>query len=89
MLPDVKKDVLKRLHFIQGHLEGINKMVEEDKYCVDVLKQTFAVRRAIQKLEAQMLDGHLRSCVVEGMKSGNPDHVVSELVELYNLSEKN
>lgn len=89
MLPDVKKDVLKRLHFIQGHLDGITRMVEEDKYCVDVLKQTFAVRRAIQKLEAQMLDGHLRSCVVEGMKSGNSEHVVSELVELYALSEKN
>ncbi len=88
MLTEVKQDALKRLRFIQGHLEGITKMVEEDKYCVDVLKQTFAVRRAIQKLETQLLDGHLRSCVIEGLKEGKNEQVVGELLELYTLSDK-
>ena len=46
-----RQDVLKRLNYIAGHLEGIRRMVEEDKYCPDVLKQTFAVRRAIEKME--------------------------------------
>ena len=58
-LPPAKRDALKRLSYIEGHLTGIRRMVEEDKYCVDVLKQTFAVKRAIQKLESKLLEGHL------------------------------
>ena len=49
---------------------GIRKMLEEDKYCVDVLKQTYAVRSVIEKLENPMLEGHPKSCVVEGIQTG-------------------
>lgn len=88
MREETKADVLKRLNFIDGHLQGIRRMVEQDKYCVDVLKQTYAVRRAIEKMEALMLDGHLHTCVVEGIKDGREDEMVSELVELYELANK-
>ena len=87
-LPEAKRDALKRLSYIEGHLAGIRRMVEEDKYCVDILKQTFAVRRAIQKLEARLLEGHLHSCVIEGIKDGREDEVLGELLELYSLSDK-
>jgi DNA-binding FrmR family transcriptional regulator len=83
-----KPDVLKRLSYIEGHLNGIRRMVEEDKYCVDVLKQTFAVRRAIEKLEAVILDGHLHGCVVEGIREGREEEVVGELLELYQLANR-
>ncbi len=63
-------------------------MVEEDTYCVDILKQTFAVRRAIQKLEGVLLEGHLHSCVVEGIKTGREDQVLDELKDLYFLANK-
>lgn len=87
-LSDAKRDALKRLSYIDGHLSGIRRMVEEDKYCVDVLKQTFAVKRAIQKLESVLLEGHLHSCVIEGVKDGREDQVLGELLELYSLSDK-
>ncbi len=87
-LPEAKKDALKRLSYIEGHLAGIRRMVEEDKYCVDVLKQTFAVRRAIQKLEGRLLEGHLHSCVIEGVKDGREDEVLGELLELYALTDR-
>ena len=87
-LPEAKRDALKRLSYINGHLSGIRRMVEEDKYCVDVLKQTFAVRRAIQKLESILLEGHLSSCVIEGVKDGREDQVLGELLELYSLADK-
>ena len=87
-LPEAKQDALKRLSYIEGHLAGIRRMVEEDKYCVDVLKQTFAVRRAIQKLESVLLEGHLHSCVIEGVKDGREEQVLGELLELYALSDK-
>src|SRR5207245_4256752 len=65
-----KQEVLKRLHYIDGHLNGIRKMIEEDKYCVDILRQTYAVRKAIEKLKAVMLENHLQTCVMEGRTSG-------------------
>jgi CsoR family transcriptional regulator, copper-sensing transcriptional repressor len=88
MQSDTRDDVLKRLSFIEGHLAGIRRMVEADKYCVDVLKQTYAVRRAIEKMEAKMLDGHLHTCVVEGIREGRDDAVLAELSELYEMAGK-
>jgi DNA-binding FrmR family transcriptional regulator len=81
-------EALKRLSYIEGHLGGIRRMIEEDTYCVDVLKQTFAVRRAIEKLEALLLDGHLHTCVVAGVKEGRDEQVIGELLELYELANK-
>ena len=85
---EAKADALKRLSYIEGHLSGIRKMLEEDKYCVDVLKQTYAVRRAIEKMESILLEGHLQSCVVEGIKEGREDEVVGELTDLYLLANR-
>ena len=88
MLTDTKQESLKRLNYIEGHIAGIKRMVEEEKYCVDVLKQTYAVRRAIEKLESLLLDGHLHTCVIEGVKDGREEQVVGELLELYSLNSK-
>ena len=81
-----KKDVLKRISYIEGHLGGIRKMVEEDQYCVDILRQTYAVRKAIEKLEAAILEDHLHGCVPEGIREGREDQVIEELMQLYNLA---
>jgi DNA-binding FrmR family transcriptional regulator len=81
-----KQAVLKRLAFVDGHLQGVRRMVEADKYCVDVLKQTFAIRRAIEKIEALILDNHLHTCVIEGIKDGRDEQVVGELLDLYELA---
>jgi DNA-binding FrmR family transcriptional regulator len=81
-----RQDVLKRLNYIEGHLKGIRKMVEEDQYCVDILRQTYAVRKAIEKLEAIILENHLQTCVPEGITSGKTDAIIEELIQLYNLA---
>lgn len=83
-----RDDVLKRLNYIEGHLNGIRRMIEEDKYCPEILKQSFAVRRAIEKMEALILEGHLHTCVAEGIRDGREDNVISELMELYDLANK-
>jgi CsoR family transcriptional regulator, copper-sensing transcriptional repressor len=79
-------DVLKRLSYIEGHLGGIRKMIESDQYCVDILRQTYAVRKAIEKMEEVILSQHLRTCVPEGIKDGREDAVLDELIQLYNLA---
>lgn len=85
---DQKQDLSRRLASIEGHLAGIRKMIDNDAYCVDVLKQTYAVRRAIEKLETTMLNSHLHTCVVDGIQNGREGEVVDELLELYALNNK-
>ena len=75
-----------RLASIEGHVKAIRRMVDEDVYCIDVLKQTYAVRRAIEKMEGLMLDNHLHTCVLEGIKDGRDEQVVGELIDLYELA---
>ncbi len=88
MRTETKRDALKRMSYIEGHLQGIRRMVEEEKYCVDILKQTFAVRRAIEKLEAKILDNHLHTCAIDGIRDGRSDEVIDELLQLYELANK-
>jgi DNA-binding FrmR family transcriptional regulator len=83
-----KTDVLKRLAYIEGHLKGIRRMVEDDQYCVDILKQTYAVKRAIDKLEGMLLSGHLDGCVRDGFREGRDEAILSELGELFELSRR-
>ncbi len=83
-----RTNVLRRLAFIEGHLQGVRRMIEDDKYCVDILKQTYAVRRAIEKMEGLILDNHLRTCVIDGINGGRQDEVMGELVELYELANR-
>ena len=85
MTPNIHADAIKRLAYIEGHLQGVRKMLEEDRYCVDILKQTHAIRKAIEKLEAVLLDGHLRTCVVNGIQKGKAEQIIDELRSLYTV----
>lgn len=83
-----RTDVLKRLSYIEGHLSGVRRMIEDDTYCVDVMKQTFAIRRAIEKMEAKMLEGHLHHCVMDAVREGRSEESFAELIELYRVANK-
>ncbi|MFN0071418.1 MAG: metal-sensitive transcriptional regulator [Chloroflexota bacterium] len=88
MVQTSRKDILNRVASIEGHIRGIRKMIEDDQYCVDVLKQTYAVERAIHKLEAALIEGHLKSCVPDGFEAGRSDEMIRELTELYTLARR-
>jgi DNA-binding FrmR family transcriptional regulator len=64
MLPRVKEDATARINRIAGQVTGIKKMIDEDRYCVDILNQIAAVRSALDQLGVNMLTGHLESCVL-------------------------
>lgn len=83
-----KEDAVRRLNYIEGHLRGIRKMVEEEAYCVDILKQTYAVQRAIAKFEQVLLRDHLNHCVPSGIRAGRDDEVLGELEQLFDLSRR-
>ena len=88
MQATIREQALKRLSYIEGHLSGVRRMIDGEQYCVDILKQTYAVRRAIEKMEALLLDGHLHTCVVEGVRDGREEQVIGEMLELYELANK-
>jgi CsoR family transcriptional regulator, copper-sensing transcriptional repressor len=75
-----KEQLLTRLKRIEGQVRGIEGMVEDDRYCIDVLTQISAVQAALDKVALGLLDGHARHCVVEGHGSGSPEELTDELM---------
>jgi len=67
-----KDNHLKRLRRIEGQVRGLQRMVEEDKYCIDILTQVSAATRALQSFSLELLDEHLAHCVVEAAQKGGP-----------------
>jgi DNA-binding FrmR family transcriptional regulator len=76
-----KPAVLSRLRRIEGQVRGIEKMVEEDRYCIDVLTQVNAARAALEGVALQLLSDHTEHCVTESIRSGGGKAKVKELNE--------
>jgi len=83
---DTRKDVLARLRSIEGHLRGVEKMVQDEKYCIDVLRQTMAVEKALQRVDELVLEGHFETCVADAFREGRSKATVAELVEIFRTS---
>jgi DNA-binding FrmR family transcriptional regulator len=75
-----KDQLSKRLRRIEGQVRGIEKMVDEDRYCIDVLTQISAVQAALDKVALGLLDGHARHCVLGGHGEGEPEELTDELM---------
>lgn len=86
--PKVKKEVIKRLSYILGHLKGVNKMVEEDKYCIDIVSQIQAVQSALNKVVEIVLEDHLKTCVSHAIKHGHGHKLINEVMETIKQSNK-
>lgn len=76
-----KEDLLKRLKRIEGQVKGIQKMIEEDKYCVDILTQVAAVRAAVNKVGGIVLENHSKTCLLNAMTAEDRDKAVTEMVD--------
>ena len=70
-----EKDLLNRLNRIEGHIRGIKSMVEDERYCVDILTQVSAVQAALNSFNKVLLSSHIKSCVVEQIQDGNLEAV--------------
>ena len=84
-------NVKARLATVEGHIRGVQRMVEEDAYCVDIIKQILAVQRALDKVSAIVLDGHLHTCVTTAIRGEDPaerERVLSELANVFEMSKK-
>lgn len=75
------------MQIVEGQIRGLNKMVEREDYCIDIISQSLAARSALSGVEDLMLRNHLQSHVVEQMKSGNVKKATEEIVHVYKLSK--
>ena len=83
-----KPKLLDRLNRIEGQVRGVIRMIEEDRYCIDVLTQTQAIRAALVRVESQMLKDHLGHCVEGAIVSGNASEQRKKAAELIALLER-
>ncbi len=85
---DTKQKLLRRLSIVEGQLRGVKKMVQEDRYCVDVITQTEAVKYALSGVEDVLLEKHLSTHVVDQMKQGEESKATAEILKIYKLAQK-
>jgi len=86
MKPDTREQARRRLRKISGQAAALERMVEEDRYCVDILMQIAAVRGALDKVGKLLLEGHVETCVSDALRSGRPrerEEKLSELIEVF------
>lgn len=86
-----KKKVNQRLASAAGHINGIARMVDDDQYCIDVIKQIQAVQAALSKVSTLILDSHLHTCVTTAVRGDDPDErerVLEEVTSVFALTNK-
>ncbi|HAD07458.1 MAG TPA: transcriptional regulator [Anaerolineaceae bacterium] len=85
------KTVLNRLKTAEGHLRGIQRMVEEDAYCIDIIRQIQAVQSALNKVSSILLENHLNTCLITAVRGEDPqerERVLREIVDVYEAMSK-
>ena len=88
MKKDIKKSVIRRLKISEGQIRGLQKMVENEEYCINIIQQSLAVKEALSSVEDLILKNHLSTHVVEQIKSGRQSKAVKEILRVYKLSKK-
>lgn len=83
-----RASAIRRLRLIAGQIRGLEKMVEENKYCVDVIHQSLAAKKALSSFEDLILENHLSTHVIEQIRSGKGAKATKEILAIYKLSKK-
>jgi len=83
----IKKKILKRLSIIKGQIEGLGKMIENEKYCLDILIQASAIKNAISSIEREVLKDHLKTHVIDQIKNNKEKKALEELIKIYKLKK--
>lgn len=83
-----KKKIVRRLKLLEGQVRGLQKMVESDAYCIDVITQTSAVKQGLSNVEDLLLENHLGHCVIHQIQSGETKKAKAEIIKVYKLKRK-
>lgn len=80
---DNKERILHRFKIVRGHLNKVISMVEDDKYCIDVLHQSQALQKALRKVDNLMLENHLKTCALDAIEKGREEEAVKEVMQVF------
>ena len=83
-----KQKIIRRLKILEGQVRGLQKMINEGVYCIDVITQTSAVKQGLSNIEDLLLEGHLGHCVVNQIKKGETGKATEEILKVYKLKRK-
>jgi DNA-binding FrmR family transcriptional regulator len=91
MAEEYKQDMINRLKSIEGHVRGIQRMLDEDVYCIDIINQNLAVQRALEKVNSLILERHLQTCVTTAIQGDDPadrQRVITEIMNVFEATGK-
>lgn len=91
MSEEYKQGILNRLKSIEGHVRGIQRMVDDDAYCIHVINQNLAVQRALEKVNSLILERHLETCVTTAIRGDDPaerERVIDEILQVFETTGK-
>ena len=86
-----KRDIGNRLKTVEGHIRGVERMVDEDQYCIDIIRQINAIQAALNKISINILDDHLSTCLVTAVQGDNEterDRVLKEIIDVFEAATK-
>ena len=86
MRENIKQRALRRLRILEGQVRGLQKMVQDDKYCLDIINQSLAIKQALSGVEDVVLENHLATHVLEQVRSGQKNRALKEYLAIYKLS---
>ena len=87
-MKDNKGKLIRRLKIIEGQVRGLQKMVDEGVYCIDIITQTSAVKQGLSNIEDKLMEGHLGHCLVNQIKKGQVNQATKEMLKVYQLKRK-
>jgi len=91
MLAESKLETLRRLKSVEGHVRGVARMIEDDQYCIDIIRQILAIEGALERINALILESHLQQCVSTAIRSDDAaerERVIRELLSVFETSRQ-
>ncbi len=83
-----KQKLIRRLKILEGQARGLQKMIDKDAYCIDIITQTSAIKQGLSSIEDILMESHLGNCLVNQIKSGQADKATREILKVYQLKRK-
>lgn len=83
-----KQKIIRRLKIVEGQIRGLQEMISNDTYCIDVITQTSAVKQALSNIEDKLMEEHLVHCVIDQIKAGKSTKATGEILKVYHLKRK-
>lgn len=88
MKSDIKKKAARRLKIVEGQVRGLQKMIDDEKYCIDIITQSSAIRHSLGSFEDVILENHLLTCAKDQMRGAHAKKATEEILSVYKLAKK-